>query len=200
MKRCAWVPLHDQEYMRYHDVEWSVPTYDDRTLFEFIVLESAQAGLSWSTILHRREGYRTLFYEFDPALVTRMTENDIERLMGNARIIRNRAKIKATILNAQAFIRIKQEYGTFSEYLWSWTNGTPVTNSWKQQSDVPTVTLLSILIAKDLKKRGFCFMGPTTCYAYMQAIGMVNDHICDCFRYEEINSSAIHSTQNRNCQ
>ena len=199
IKRCAWVPLDDPEYVQYHDEEWGKPVHDDRTLFEFIVLESAQAGLSWSTILHRRNGYRLLFNQFDPVRVAQMSHSDVERLMKDSRIIRNHAKIQATIVNAQAFCKLVEEYGTFSNYLWGWVDRAPVSNVWKKQGDVPAITQVSILIARDLKKRGFSFMGPTTCYAYMQAVGLVNDHISECFRHSQI-TAAIHSNQKINLQ
>lgn len=177
--RCDWC-LGSPEYVKYHDEEWGKPTFDDRTLFEFIVLESAQAGLSWITILRKREGYRDAFHNFDPILVSQMTNDDVERLVLNKSIIRNRAKIKATISNAQAFLNIADEFGSFSDYYWQHTNGQPIMNDFKQLAEVPAVTELATAISKDMKKRGFRFFGPTICYAYMQATGMVNDHLVEC--------------------
>lgn len=183
MKRCAWAERKSAEYVAYHDTEWGVPVYDDQKLFEFIVLESAQAGLSWATILSRREGYRKAFENFDPKKIAKMSEIDVEKLMQDSGIIRNRLKIKATITNAQTFLKLQGEYGSFSNYFWSYVQHKPITNHWTQQGDVPAVTDTAILIAKDLKKQGFKFFGPTICYAHMQATGMVNDHTVDCFRY-----------------
>lgn len=184
-KRCAWAGTTDQLYIDYHDTEWGVPTHDDRKLFEFIVLESAQAGLSWRTILGRREGYRIVFKNFDPKKVARMKEVDIERLMHDIRIIRNRAKIKSAINNAQRFLEVQKEFGSFSTYMWNWVKK-PIQNRYAHKNDVPAVTELAILMSKDLKKRGFTFLGPTVWYAHMQAVGMVNDHTTDCFRYTEV--------------
>lgn len=185
-KRCAWAEGHDDLYITYHDEEWGVPVYDDRKLFEFIVLESAQAGLSWSTILNRRKGYKKAFSNFDYMKVAKYTEKDIERLMNDAGIIRNRLKILATISNARLFIDMQKEFGTFSKYMWSWVHGKPLVNAWKHQSDVPAVTPLAETISKDLKKHGFKFFGPTICYAHMQATGMVNDHLTSCHRYKAL--------------
>jgi DNA-3-methyladenine glycosylase I len=186
MKRCAWTNGGDKNYIRYHDEEWGVPVHDDRKLFEFIVLESAQAGLSWRTILERREGYRKVFKNFDPVKVARMTKRDIERLVTDERIIRNRKKIESAINNAKRFIEVQKEFGSFSAYMWAWVHGRSIQNSHKRKDDVPGVTELAISMAKDLKKRGFSFLGPTVWYAHMQAVGMVNDHTTDCFRYKEI--------------
>lgn len=172
----------------YHDTEWGVPVFDDRKLFEFIVLESAQAGLSWETVLNKREGYRELFFEFDPTKVALLSESDINVLMLNSKIIRNRAKILAAITNAKKFIGTQHEFGSFSKYMWSWSNGKPIQNAWKSQTDIPVMTKLALDMSKDLKKRGFKFIGPTVWYAHMQAVGMVNDHTIDCFRYAQVSS------------
>jgi DNA-3-methyladenine glycosylase I len=185
MKRCAWCGS-DPLYVKYHDEEWGVPVIDDRKLFEFIVLESAQAGLSWITILKRREGYRKAFKNFDVKKVAAMGEDDIERLMKDASIIRNRMKIAATIKNAQAFIAVQKEFGSFAAYFWGFVDGSPIQNKPKSMSELQAVTPLAVLMAKDLKKGGFSFLGPTTWYAYMQACGMVNDHMDECFRSREV--------------
>ncbi len=183
--RCAWVPLADELYVRYHDEEWGVPVHDDRKMFEFFVLESAQAGLSWKTVLHKRENYRRAFAEFDPKRVAAFGSNDVERLLGDAGIIRNRQKIEAAIGNAQAFLRIAREYGSCSKYLWS-LSGEVMNGKRTTIKEIPAMTPTSECIAKELKQRGFRFFGPTVCYAHMQAVGMVNDHTTDCFRYVEV--------------
>ncbi|TYL47157.1 DNA-3-methyladenine glycosylase I [Marinomonas sp. IMCC 4694] len=177
--RCAWC-LGSPEYMDYHDHEWGRPIYDDHSLFECIVLESAQAGLSWITILRKREGYRALFHNFDPVKVAAMNENDVARLLVDERIVRHRAKIEATINNAKAFLDIVDAFGSFSDYYWAFSDHQIINNPLKHHTDGPAVTELSTRFAKDLKKRGFKFLGPTTCYAFMQATGMVNDHIEAC--------------------
>jgi len=184
-KRCQWTG-EDPLYIKYHDEEWSVPVYDDIRLFEFITLEGAQAGLSWLTILRKREGYRKAFKGFDPQKVAKMTETDVERLMQNTSIIRNRMKITSTITNAQAFLKIQKEFGSFSNYMWAWVDGKSIQNKRQNMSEVPAVTELATAMSKDLKKRGFKFLGPTIWYAHMQACGMVNDHTVDCFRYKEV--------------
>ncbi len=178
-QRCSWC-LSTPEYIAYHDNEWGKPVFDDQTLFEFIVLESAQAGLSWITILNKRKGYATAFHNFDPAKVSQMTEADIERLTQDTSIVRNKLKIKATITNAQAFLKIADEFGSFSNYYWQHTQGRPIINHYQTLADVPAVTDLATSISKDMKKRGFKFFGPTICYAYMQATGMMNDHLVSC--------------------
>lgn len=185
-KRCAWCDINDPLYVTYHDEEWGVPVHDDQKLFEFIVLESAQAGLSWRTILHKREGYRKAFKGFDPKKVARMTEKDVERLMNDASIVRNRLKITATVNNAKRFLEVQKEFGSFSHYMWGWTEGKTLNSKLSSIRSVPTTTPQAVDIAKDLKKRGFKFLGPTVWYAHMQAVGMVNDHTTDCFRYPEI--------------
>ena len=182
-KRCSWVNLNNPLYVKYHDREWGVPVHDDRKLFEFIVLESAQAGLSWELILKKREGYRKAFLNFDPNKVSKMTEHDVQRLLKNPDIIRNRLKIKATIENARRFLEVQKEFGSFDAYMWGWVEGSPIQNTWKSTKNVPARTPLSERMAKDLKQRGFKFLGPTVWYAHMQAVGMVNDHTTGCFRY-----------------
>lgn len=183
--RCAWCGS-DPLYVRYHDEEWGVPVHDDRKLFEFIVLEGAQAGLSWITILRRREGYRRAFADFDPAKVAEFGEGDVQRLLGDEGIIRNRAKVRSTISNAQAFLRVQEEFGSFDNYIWRFVNGEPIVNHFETMGDIPASTDLSDLISKDLKKRGFSFVGTTIVYAHMQATGMVNDHVISCFRHAEL--------------
>ncbi len=185
--RCSWVDLNDPLYIAYHDEEWAVLVYDDQKLFEFLVLESAQAGLSWKTILHKREGYRKAFKNFDPRKVAKMTDADVERLMSDASIVRNRLKIKSAINNAQHFLSVQMEYGTFSKYLWSWTEKSNIKDQKQTRNDlVPSKTPLSEAISKDMKKRGFNFLGPTVMYAFMQAVGIVNDHDQNCFRRNEM--------------
>ncbi len=179
--RCNWTG-NDELMIKYHDEEWGKPIHDDRTLFEFIVLESAQAGLSWRTILHRREGYRKAFANFDYEKVAKFTQKDVERLMNDAGIIRNRLKILATINNAQRFIEVRKEFGTFDKYIWSFVKNKPIVNKFKELKELPAKTELSDRISADLKKRGFKFMGSTIVYAHMQATGMVNDHLTTCFR------------------
>lgn len=190
-KRCGWNVFDDPLYRDYHDLEWGVPVRDDRTIFEFLVLESAQAGLSWATVLRKRENYRKAFGGFDPVKVAAFTPQDVERLMGDAGIIRNRSKIEAAINNAQRFFEIKKEFGTFSKYIWGFVGGKPLINRWKTVKELPVTTPESEQLAKDLKKRGFKFLGPTVVYAHMQATGMVNDHTVDCFRYQQIKESAF---------
>ena len=182
LQRCAWV-TDDPEYIRYHDEEWGQPVYDDRLLFEKICLEGAQAGLSWITILKKREGYRQAFYNFDVPRVANMTDQELEALRENPAIIRNRLKIYSCRSNAQAFIKVQQEFGSFSNYLWGWVNHQVIKNSWTNISQVPATTELSDEISKDLKKRGFKFVGSTIVYAYLQSMGVVNDHTTDCWCY-----------------
>ncbi len=182
---CTW-PGNDPLMQAYHDTEWGVPTHDDKVLFEFIVLESAQAGLSWKTILHKRDGYRKAFANFDPHKVAQFTKAHATRLLKNPNIIRNRLKIEATVNNAQCFLRIQKEFGSFAEYMWNFVGNKPITNKHKKHSDIPAITEIAKTFATDLKKRGFKFLGPTTVYAHMQAVGMVNDHIVRCFRYREV--------------
>jgi len=169
----------------YHDEEWGVPSHDDAHLFEMLTLEGAQAGLSWTTILRKREGYRRAFAEFDAAKVARFTARDIDRLMGDRSIVRNRAKIESTIANARAVLEVRREHGSFAAFIWSMAGGAPRVHRWRALSDVPAQTAASAAMSKELKRRGFRFVGPTTCYAFMQAVGMVNDHVVSCFRHAE---------------
>lgn len=185
-QRCPWGKWGDPLYVAYHDTEWGVPVFDDRVIFEFLVLESAQAGLSWETILRKREGYRKLFANFDYTKVAKFTSRDVERLLKDASIVRNRAKIEAAINNAQRFLEVQKEFGSFSDYIWQFVDGKPIVNKFKKLSDFPATTPRSDALAKDMKKRGFKFLGSTTLYAHMQATGMVNDHTVDCFRYGEV--------------
>ena len=182
MKRCAWVPEGDPEYVAYHDEEWGVPSRDDRHLFEMLTLEGAQAGLSWSTILRKRDGYRKAFKNFDAAKVARFTDKDVERLLADPGIVRNRLKVESTVNNAQRVL----ELDSLSDYLWSFVGGEPLVNRWKTLGEIPAETPESKAMSKDLKKRGFRFVGPTVCYAFMQACGLVNDHTVDCFRFREV--------------
>ena len=183
--RCEWGTV-SQLYIDYHDNEWGVPIHDDRTLFEFLILEGAQAGLSWETVLKKRENYRKAFNNFDPVKVSRYGDKKIEALMGNKGIIRNRLKIASAVNNAKRFLEVQKEFGTFDAYIWQFVNGKPITNRFKSMQEIPATTKESDAMSKDLKKRGFKFVGPTICYAHMQATGMVNDHVVDCFRYKEI--------------
>ncbi len=185
MKRCHWV-TDDPLYIAYHDEEWGVPVRDDALLFEFLTLETFQAGLSWMTILRKRENFRKAFDGFDYQRIAKYSEKKIQALLQDAGIIRNRLKIRATVSNAQAFIQIQEEFGSFSDYIWGFTDGQVIQNKWKQHEDIPASTPLSEKISKDLKKRGFKFVGPTVIYAQMQATGMVNDHEMGCFRYGEV--------------
>lgn len=184
--RCSWVNLSKPDYVAYHDQEWGVPVHDDRKLFEFLVLESAQAGLSWYTILKKREHYRAAFAGFDPARVARFDDQAVESLMQNAGIVRNRRKILAAINNARCFLSIQAEFGSFDAYIWRFVEGEPIVNQFKTLANCPTTTQESDALAKDLRQRGFKFLGSTICYAHMQATGMVNDHLLDCFRRQEI--------------
>jgi DNA-3-methyladenine glycosylase I len=184
--RCQWAHGGNALYLAYHDVEWGVPQHDDRILFEFLILEGAQAGLSWSTILNKRDGYRSAFASFAPSTVARFGEADIERCINDAGIVRNRAKIRSAVTNARHFIQLQEEFGTFDAYLWRFVDGEPVRNAWKSVTQIPTSTRGSDALSKDLKQRGFKFTGTTIMYAYMQAVGMVNDHTTDCFRWKEI--------------
>jgi len=183
--RCSWCGA-DPLYVAYHDEEWGVPVYDDRTLFEFLILEGAQAGLSWSTILNKREGYRRAFDGFDVEKVARYDGTKISALLTDPGIVRNQLKVGSAVTNAQAFLKIQNEWGNFSEYIWSFVDGRPIQNSWRSLSEIPAKTPIAEALSKDLKKRGLRFVGPTIVYAHMQATGMVNDHLVDCFRYPEI--------------
>jgi DNA-3-methyladenine glycosylase I len=181
----------------YHDQEWGVPVHEDRRHFELLVLESAQAGLSWLTILKRRDGYRRAFADFDPARVARFGAARVERLLGDPGIIRNRAKVEATVANAQAFLAIQESVGSFDHYVWEQAGGTPVRNRWGSETDLPATTELSKALSADLRRRGFGFLGPTICYAYLQAAGLVLDHVTRCFRYAELASPAPAPTRHR---
>lgn len=185
MKRCEWAnnSILEQEY---HDREWGQPVHDDRLLFEFLILEGAQAGLSWSTILKKREGYREAFDNFDAEKIARYDTNKILELLANPEIVRNKLKVNGAVANAKAYLKIQAEFGRFSKYIWNFVGGQPIQNSWKTLAEIPTSTLESDAMSKDLKKRGFKFVGPTICYAFMQAVGMVNDHTVDCHRYNQI--------------
>jgi DNA-3-methyladenine glycosylase I len=185
IKRCAWVP--DEElYIRYHDQEWGVPQYDDRMLFELLILEGAQAGLSWSTILRKRENYRQAFDNFDAIKIARYDHNRIQKLLNNPGIVRNKLKIESTIKNAEAFLKIQEKHGSFSKYIWSFVNGKPIIHQFQRIKELPARTEISDKMSKVLKKDGFNFVGSTICYAFMQAVGMVNDHTVDCFRYQQV--------------
>ena len=184
-ERCGWCGT-DELYVAYHDEDWGVPVWDDRTLFEFLTLEGAQAGLSWSTILNKREGYRRLYDGFDPERVARYGDAKVAELLTDPAIVRNRAKIAASIGNAEAFLEVQTEFGSFSDYIWRFTDGRPIQNAWETMAEIPAKTALAETISKDLKCRGFKFVGPTIIYAHMQATGMVNDHLVSCFRYPEI--------------
>lgn len=187
--RCGWV--HDDPLeIAYHDREWGVPLHDDRKLFEFLVLDGFQAGLSWITILRKRENFIAAFDQFDPAIVAEYGPEKQQALMANPGIVRNRLKIQAATTNAQAFLKVQEQFGSFDAYLWNWVDGTPIQNAWPTLDAVPARTELSDAISKDLKKRGFKFVGSVICYAFMQAIGMVNDHTTDCFRYGELREQA----------
>lgn len=185
-KRCAWADSKNPLYADYHDQEWGVPVYDDRTQFEFLVLESAQAGLSWEVILNKREGYRKAFAEFDPEKVARFNQRSVERLVKDASIVRNRLKIQATISNARLFLDLQDSHGSFSEYIWQFVDGKPIQNKWKTQKQVPATTKASDALAKDMKQRGFKFFGSTIAYAHMQATGLINDHVVSCFRHQSL--------------
>ena len=185
VKRCGWCGT-DELYVAYHDDEWGVPVWDDRTLFEFLILEGAQAGLSWSTILNKREGYRRLYDAFDPQLVARYGDKKVAELLTDPAVVRNRAKVAASIGNARAFLEVQAEFGSFSDYIWRFADGAPIQNAWKTMAEIPAKTALAETISKDLKQRGFKFVGPTIIYAHMQATGMVNDHLVSCFRHAAV--------------
>lgn len=181
--RCQWAEGVSLEYIRYHDEEWGVPVRDDRKQFEFLILEGAQAGLSWSTILNKREGYRKAFADFDPEKVARFTKKRVEKLLQDPSIVRNRLKVESTVTNAKAFLDVQEAFGSFNDYIWGFVDGEPIQNRWKKDSDVPATSPESDALSKDLKRRGFRFVGSTIVYAHMQATGMVNDHVTACFRY-----------------
>lgn len=188
LTRCPWVIKGDDLYEKYHDTEWGVPVYDDRKHFEFLILESAQAGLSWITILRKREGYRQSFANFDPEAVALFTEEKVQELLGFAGIVRHEAKIRAAISNAQAFLKIQKEFGSFTKYIWQFVNDKTITNNPKTLQEIPCQSPESIALSKDLKKRGFKFLGPKILYAHMQATGLVNDHTTDCFFHNQDSS------------
>ena len=187
--RCGWAPPGDPLYLAYHDEEWGVPSRDDRHLYEMLVLEGAQAGLAWITILRKRENYRRAFAGFDPELVARFGETDVERLLGDAGIVRNRLKIESAIANAQAALRIQAEGGSLADYLWSFVGGETLVNHWRSSAELPSETDASRAMSKDLKRNGFRFVGPTVCYALMQAAGLVNDHVVGCAAGDEIRAA-----------
>jgi DNA-3-methyladenine glycosylase I len=187
--RCGWAGTQDF-YIDYHDREWGVPVHDDRLLFEFLILEGAQAGLSWSTILRKREAYRVAYDQFEPAKVAKYDARRVAKLLGNAEIVRNRLKIEGSVANARAFLAIQKEFGSFDAYIWGFVGGAPKQNRWRSMGDVPARTDESDAMSKDLKKRGFTFVGTTICYAFMQATGLVNDHLVSCFRHAPLASTA----------
>ncbi len=184
--RCAWATNTGLLYQKYHDAEWGVPVHDDRRLFEFLILEGAQAGLSWSTILNKRENYRQAYDNFDARRIARYDAARVRRLLRDPGIVRNRLKIRASILNARAFLAVQKEFGSFNRYIWQFVSGTPIRNRRRHMRQVPARTKESDAMSKDLKQRGFKFVGSTICYAFMQAVGMVNDHTADCFRYRQL--------------
>lgn len=186
LKRCGWVPEGNELYADYHDQEWGVPVHDERDLFEFLILEGAQAGLSWITILKKRENYRKAYDNFDPVIVAQYDDKKVQELLGNPGIVRNRLKVNASIGNAKAFLAVQKEFGSFNKYIWQFVGGKPVVNQWQTLKEVPASTAESDAMSKDLKKRGFKFVGSTICYAFMQAAGLVNDHTTDCFRYHQV--------------
>lgn len=181
VKRCSWCNT-DPIYISYHDTEWGVPIYDDQLLFEFLILEGMQAGLSWYTILKKREAFRMAFDQFDPEIIAQYDQNKINELLNNPGIVRNKLKVHAAVQNAKGFLEIKKEYSSFSDYIWQFVQGKPIKNRWKNLKEIPAKTSISDEMSKALKKRGFKFIGSTICYAFMQAVGMVDDHVVDCFR------------------
>ena len=184
VKRCKWAEGVSLDYIEYHDKEWGVPVFDDRVQFEFLILEGAQAGLSWSTILNKREGYRKAFAEFDPVKVARFNVQRVEKLLQDPRIVRNRLKVQSAVTNAKAFLAVQKEFGSFSDYIWEFVGGKPMQNRFKKDGDIPATSAESDVLSKDLKQRGFKFVGSTIMYAHMQATGLVNDHVSACFRYK----------------
>jgi DNA-3-methyladenine glycosylase I len=190
VQRCIWAEGVSLDYIEYHDKEWGVPVWDDQVQFEFLILEGAQAGLSWSTILNKREGYRKAFADFDPTKVARFTDKRVEKLLQNPSIVRNRLKVKSAVTNARAFLAVQQEFGTFCDYIWGFVGGKPIQNKLKTDGDVPATSTESDALSKDLKKRGFKFVGSTIIYAHMQATGLVNDHVTACFRHKPCSALA----------
>ena len=189
--RCKWAEDVSPAYIEYHDKEWGVPVFDDRVQFEFLILEGAQAGLSWSTILNKREGYREAFAEFDPQRVARFTEKRVDKLLQNPGIVRNRLKVQSTVSNAKAFLAVQKEFGSFSDYIWGYVDGKPIQNRFRKDGEVPATSSESDALSKDLKQRGFKFVGSTIVYAHMQATGLVNDHVVACFRHKPCRQLAI---------
>ena len=186
-KRCDWASFSDNRLMlQYHDLEWGVPVHDDHALFEFLTLEGAQAGLSWQTVLNKRENYRAAFKSFDPEKISAFSRGEVRRLLSNSGIIRNRLKIEATITNASKVLEVRDEFGSLDRYIWHFVDGSPINHGFRSMSEIPTKTKKSDLMSKELRKRGFTFVGSTICYAFMQAVGMVNDHTTNCFRYSKI--------------
>ena len=190
MKRCHWV-TDDPFYLNYHDLEWGVPINDDRSLFEMLILEGAQAGLSWITILKRRESYQRAYDAFDPVKIADWDSKKVHSLLQNEGIIRNRLKIQSAIVNARAYLDIIEEYGSFADFMWGFVDGRPVQNCWHEQEQIPAATSASTRMSRELKRKGFTFVGPTICYAFMQAVGMVNDHVTGCFRYDQVKNMSI---------
>lgn len=188
--RCPWVSLENPLMLDYHDREWGVPVHDDRKMFEFLVLEGAQAGLSWSTILNKRENYRRAFAEFDPNKVAAFNGGTVRKLLADPGIVRNRRKVESAVSNASALLKVQNEFGSFDSYIWSFVGGRPIQNRWKRLSQIPVTSPEARKMSADLLRRGFRFVGPTICYSHMQAVGMVNDHLVDCFRYSEIRKKA----------
>jgi DNA-3-methyladenine glycosylase I len=186
VSRCEWVPSGDPAYVSYHDLEWGVPVHNDRRLLEFLILEGAQAGLSWSTILHKRESYRLAFDNFEASKIAAYDESKVAALLSNAGIVRNRLKVAAAISNAKGFLKLQEECGSFSECIWQFTGGKPIKNNWERTSEIPAQTPESEAMSRFLISRGFKFVGPTICYAFMQAVGMVNDHVVGCFRHAQV--------------
>ena len=186
LTRCKWAEGGNLDYIRYHDEEWGVPVYDDRVHYEFLILEGAQAGLSWSTILNKRDGYRKAFADFDPAKVARFTEKRVARLLENPAIVRNRLKVTSAVTNAKAFLKVQKEFGSFSDYIWDFVGGKPIQNRFRRDNEIPATSPESDALSKDLKSRGFKFVGSTIIYAHMQATGLVNDHVTGCFRYKPV--------------
>jgi DNA-3-methyladenine glycosylase I len=196
LTRCPWAS--NDLSIRYHDEEWGLPTHDDAKLFEFLILEGAQAGLSWDTILKKRENYRAAFSNFDARKIARYDKRKLQSLMNDAGIIRNRLKIASAVANAKAFLQVQVEFGSFDAYIWQFANGSPIVNSWRSAKQVPASTPESDAMSKDLKKRGFSFVGTTICYAFMQAVGIVNDHLTSCFRYFQLRPRKLQRTRSKN--
>lgn len=190
MKRCGWVPLDDELYIQHHDREWGVPVHESIKLFEFLILEGVQAGLSWRTVLYKRENYRLAFDQFDPSIISNYNDAKIRELLDNPGIIRNRLKVNAAVKNSRAYLKTSEEFGTFDKYIWNFVDNTAVDSRHTSISEIPPKNELSDRMSKDLKKRGFIFVGSTICYSFMQAVGMINDHVLDCFRHDEIHELA----------